>query len=161
MSLMMNHSCCKQITEIEDVHNTSALYTRHFAGCLIRTQDGRLLLQQRGHDWDRFPGVIATFGGQVDPGEEPEQGMARELLEELGANVQLPDLVRLGAFTKRGLSRALIHAFWWEDSLATITGCYEGHPAYFKNAQEILATENITPDVYWIVMTCLKRGLIS
>ena len=136
-------------------------YGRQFAGCLIKTHDGRLLLQQRGDNWDRFPGMLATFGGQVDAGETPLQGMVRELGEELGAEIEDSEILFLGAFTKVGLDDALIHAYWWHDRAGSISGCYEGDPAFFDGAVEIFSKDNITPDVYWIVNQCLELGLLS
>lgn len=146
---------------LRDVDRPPADYQRHFAGCLIKSHDGRLLLQKRGHNWDRFPDCLATFGGQIDAGESYAAGMARELAEELGANFNPEQAVYLGAFCKDGLEDALIHAFWWHDHANTIAGCYEGEPAYFDNAAEILKQDQITPDVYWIVQQCLIRGLLT
>lgn len=136
-------------------------YQRHFAGCLVKTHDGRLLLQKRGADWDRFPGMLATFGGQLDAGEAPIDGIKRELAEELGAKFGSDEALYLGAFTKVGLENALIHAYWWHDARASISGCYEGEPAYFDDAEQILAQAEITPDVFWIVNICLSRALIA
>jgi len=135
--------------------------TRYFAGCLIKTHDGRLLLQQRGKHWDRFPDTLASFGGQIDAGESYLEGMARELAEELGAKFSEDQAVYLGAISKAGLDNALIHAFWWHDQANSISGCYEGEPAYFNDAAAILAQHNITADVYWIVKQCLSKGLID
>lgn len=135
-------------------------YRRRFAGCLIKTHDGRLLLQKRGRHFDRFPNSLATFGGQVDAGESPIQGMARELAEELGAKFMVEDALFLGALTKDGLENALIHAYWWHDKANSITGCYEGEPALFDTAADILQQQQITPDVYWIVKRCMAMGLV-
>lgn len=151
------HPFEKQITAVA---SPQAEYERYFAGCLIKTHDGRLLLQLRGKNWDRFPDTLATFGGQIDAGESCVEGMARELAEELGAKFRMDEAVYLGAFTKAGLENALIHAFWWHDQENSITGCYEGEPAYFADAADILSQTNITPDVYWIVKQCLSRGLM-
>lgn len=151
-----------QLVTVVDVDQLSLEdYPRHFAGCLIKTHDGRLLLQKRGADWDRFPGMLATFGGQLDAGEAPIDGIRRELAEELGAKLGSDEALYLGAFTKLGLEHALIHAYWWHDANASISGCYEGEPAYFDNADQILGQLEITPDVFWIVNTCLSRALIT
>lgn len=148
----------QSITRVVDPQHSD--YARHFAGCLITTHNERLLLQQRGKNWDRFPDTLATFGGQIDAGESFVEGMTRELAEELGARFTMDEAIYLGAITKAGLDNALIHAFWWHDRANSINGCYEGEPAYFANAAEILRQNNITPDVYWIVKDCLTRGLI-
>lgn len=149
------------VSPVDTQQLTLFTYGRQFAGCLIKTYDGRLLLQQRGDNWDRFPGMLATFGGQVDADETQEEGMARELREELGAELSVGELVFLGAFTKVGLDDALIHAYWWHDKEGSISGCYEGEPTYFNDAVEILSKDTITPDVFWIVNRCLEQGLLS
>lgn len=135
-------------------------YQRHFVGCLVITQSGQLLLQKRDNHCERFPGMLATFGGQIDPGETAEQGLIRELHEELGAQVSRDDLLALGAITKTGLDKALIHAYCWQDNKDSITGCYEGSPAFFNSAIEILKQPSLTADAHWIVIECVKRQLI-
>lgn len=151
------HPLAKLISEVDPRQGS---YQRHFAGCLIKTHDDKLLLQKRGSHFDRFANTLATFGGQIDAGESHLEGMARELTEELGANFVGEAAVYLGALVKVGLDNALIHVFWWHDKDSSITGCYEGEPAYFDNAAEILKQENITPDVYWIVNRCVELGLV-
>lgn len=149
-----------QISVIDHLPIRYEDYQRHFAGCLVITQSGQLLLQKRDSHCERFPGMLATFGGQVDQGETAEQGLIRELHEELGAKVNRDGLLALGAITKRGLDNALIHAYCWRDDKGSIRGCYEGSPAFFKSAIEILDQPNITADAHWIVIECVKRGLI-
>ena len=59
---------------------------------VIRGDDGRILLARRnpggphGGLWE-FP------GGKVEPGEEPKAALAREILEELGAEVSVEERV--------------------------------------------------------------------
>ncbi|MGZ5580374.1 MAG: NUDIX domain-containing protein [Methylobacter sp.] len=149
-----------QISVIDHLPIRYEDYQRHFAGCLVITQSGQLLLQKRDSHCERFPGMLATFGGQVDRGETAEQGLIRELHEELGAKVNRNGLLALGAITKRGLDNALIHAYCWRDDKGSITGCYEGSPAFFKSVIEILDQPNITADAHWIVTECVKRRLI-
>lgn len=54
------------------------------AAALIVTPDGRYLMQHRD---DKpgifFPGFWGCFGGAIEPGENPEQAIRRELSEEL------------------------------------------------------------------------------
>lgn len=55
------------------------------AGALIA--DGRVLLGLRHPDRSSFPSVWDVPGGHVEPGESVEQGLVRELHEELGVEV--------------------------------------------------------------------------
>ncbi|CAL7959144.1 hypothetical protein GAMM_100020 [Gammaproteobacteria bacterium] len=64
--------------------------------CVVVTKDNKIILQKRGDNWNRFPGYLASFGGQVESGETPMQALIRELNEELGAQVKESDVVSLG-----------------------------------------------------------------
>lgn len=150
----------KKITVIDTQNLDYTDYGRHFTGALVATHDGQLLLQKRGDNWDRFPGMLATFGGQLDSGETPEQGLIRELNEELGAKVNISNAVFLGAVTKSDLKNALIHGYFWHDQEATITGCYEGEFAFFSRISDILRQPNVTSDARWIVNECVSKGLL-
>ena len=56
----------------------------------IIIKDGRVLAAQRGYgsykDWWEFP------GGKIKPGESPERAVAREIREELRADIRVGDL---------------------------------------------------------------------
>jgi isopentenyldiphosphate isomerase len=52
-------------------------------------RSGRMYLQKRGADKDRFPGRWDTsVGGHVSPGESPDQAILREAAEELGLDLE-------------------------------------------------------------------------
>jgi isopentenyl-diphosphate delta-isomerase type 1 len=54
---------------------------------------GRLYLQKRAADKDRFPGRWDTsVGGHVAPGESPEAAIRREAREELGIDLSDPSV---------------------------------------------------------------------
>jgi 8-oxo-dGTP pyrophosphatase MutT (NUDIX family) len=54
------------------------------AAALLGTPDGRYLMQLRdGNPEISFPDFFCLFGGEMEPGEEPEAGLRRELHEEL------------------------------------------------------------------------------
>lgn len=58
---------------------------RPVAGALLWRGDGTVLLQHR----DAKPGIVESgkwslFGGGIEPGEDPETAMLRELGEEIG-----------------------------------------------------------------------------
>jgi 8-oxo-dGTP pyrophosphatase MutT (NUDIX family) len=51
---------------------------------LLVLDDGRYLMQLRDNKPDIFfPNLWGLFGGAVDPGEDPETALRRELMEEL------------------------------------------------------------------------------
>lgn len=54
------------------------------AAALIRIDDGRYLMQLRDDKPGVFyPGHWGLFGGEIEPGEDPETALRRELTEEL------------------------------------------------------------------------------
>lgn len=58
-------------------------------------RDGTVLMQQRG--FDAAHGGLWEFpGGKLEPGETPEQAAVRELHEELGIVLAIPDLDPVG-----------------------------------------------------------------
>lgn len=58
------------------------------AAAVLVTPDGRYLMQLRDNNPEiSFPGFFCLFGGELEPGEEPEAGLRRELAEELELEV--------------------------------------------------------------------------
>jgi 8-oxo-dGTP diphosphatase len=63
---------------------------RRVAGVILH-RGGRVLLQLRDARPDiPWPDTWAIFGGHLDPGEDPEDGAAREMAEELGLLLKPP-----------------------------------------------------------------------
>lgn len=59
------------------------------AGCIIRAADtGRMLVGLRSAEVDE-PLTWGTWGGAVDPGEDPEMAVRREVAEETGYSGEL------------------------------------------------------------------------
>jgi len=55
-------------------------------------RSGRMYLQKRASDKDRYPGCWDTsVGGHAAPGESPEQAIRREAREELAIDLDDPD----------------------------------------------------------------------
>lgn len=58
------------------------------ASALIRTSDGNFIMFRRAYTKDAFPGLFGSVGGCVQAGESYEMGFAREVLEEIGLDIQ-------------------------------------------------------------------------
>jgi len=75
----------------------------------VMEKDGRVLIAQRrkggrlGEKWE-FP------GGKVEPGEEPEQALKRELREELGITAEIGEFLCSSSYDYPHLSVEL-HAY--------------------------------------------------
>ena len=76
------------------------VFSRSSVGCLVLSQDGKIILQERDKDCQTFPGRLATFGGGIEKNELPVQTLVRELKEELGAEVNVRDVISLGMLTE-------------------------------------------------------------
>lgn len=133
----------------------------HGVECVILTQDRKILLQQRGNDWQRFPGYLANFGGQINHNETPIQALIRELHEELGAKVDVADVVSMGAITEAATNHCdLIYIYFWHDKNGTITGCYEGEALHFDNIQTIFNQPKVMDSVRWSLCECQRCQLL-
>lgn len=55
----------------------------HIAVGIIRNAQGEIFITRRGGD-SHLAGLWEFPGGKIEPGESPEQGLCRELLEETG-----------------------------------------------------------------------------
>ncbi|MBI3901081.1 MAG: NUDIX hydrolase [Chlamydiia bacterium] len=55
------------------------------AGCYLEYANSLLLLQQSAKKQE--PGTWGVPAGKIDPGESPEEGACRELLEETGIDI--------------------------------------------------------------------------
>lgn len=56
----------------------------HEVACALIVRSQKILLGLRSATREFYPGVWDVFGGHVEPGEQHEQTMIRELQEELG-----------------------------------------------------------------------------
>lgn len=66
------------------------------AGILLVNARNEVLLQLRDNTPGiRYPRHWTTLGGHLKPGETPEQGLLRELQEEIGRTVERPRLFRV------------------------------------------------------------------
>jgi 8-oxo-dGTP diphosphatase len=155
MSQLIESILQVELTKINESH-----FKHRYASSIVLTQDHKILLQQRGSDWVRFPGALSTFGGRVEIGESPMQALIRELHEELGARVKESDVVSLGAITEAITNHCeLVYVYFWQDKLGTITGCYEGEARYYDNVEAALKHPHVMDYVRWLLRA--RRDLIE
>jgi 8-oxo-dGTP pyrophosphatase MutT (NUDIX family) len=84
------------------------------------------------------PGCWALFGGHLEPGEDPEQGLKRELLEEIG---YAPPVVNLfGKYPRLGVIRYVFQAELSVDIDALKLG--EGWDMAFVSVEDIQKGES-------------------
>lgn len=75
-------------------HPPMSEITHHYAGVVVYTESGMIIGQQRddipGID---NPGMVGTFGGALNPGEDPQVAAWRELIhEETNLDKEVSDL---------------------------------------------------------------------
>jgi len=54
---------------------------------ILINADNKVLLQHRADNLERYPGYWGFFGGGIEEGETPEEGLVREMFEESGYKV--------------------------------------------------------------------------
>jgi|AGTN01.1.fsa_nt_gi ADP-ribose pyrophosphatase len=134
------------------VTDRSPLFPDDGVGVILTGPDGRYLLQLRD---DKpgifFPGHWGCFGGAVDPGEDADQAMVRELFEELGLAVQAADLRRFSHFTfdlgfcgVGTIYRAVYEMVLDEAHMAALR-LGEGSALRLFSAEEVLRDVTLTP----------------
>jgi len=69
----------------QHIAKEATLASRPAVALAILQQDGKFLMQLRDDNPNiLYPGHWGFFGGHIEPGETPEIGVRRELLEEIG-----------------------------------------------------------------------------
>lgn len=137
-------------------------YRERFVGCVVLTQNNKIMLQQRGHDFVMYPDYLCEFGGRIEVKEKPIDALVRELKEELGAKVSQADVLSFGAIVEPMSNYSeLVHTYFWHDKQGSITGCYEGVPKYFDSVADVLKYPKITDGLRWLLGQCQKQGLLK
>jgi 8-oxo-dGTP diphosphatase len=85
---------------------------------------GEVLMQHRTADAPRFPEYWMFFGGEIEAGETPIQGVTRECMEELGYALLDPQLLKTMHYSHLGTPYT-VHVFVEEYDGRQLT-LYEG-----------------------------------
>jgi len=126
------------------------------------TQNNKIMLQQRGHDFVTYRDYLCEFGGKIEADELPIQALTRELNEELGAIVDAADVTYFGAITEAMSEHTeLVHTYFWHDKKGTISGCYEGTAKYFDDVSAIFPIRKKTDCLRWLLEQCQQNGLLK
>jgi 8-oxo-dGTP diphosphatase len=75
--------------------------------CALIVESGRLLIMQHGPA-SMHPGMWEFPGGKVDPGENPEEALHREIREELNIEVAIHASLSVSEYSYPGKSIRLI-----------------------------------------------------
>lgn len=113
----------------------------------ILYKDGQLLMQLRDNiPTILYPGKWGFFGGHIENGEVPKEGIKRELLEEIGYTP--PELKEFGCFSDDKVARHIFYAplsveldqlelnEGWDMALLTPQEIYKGE-AFSKKANGV------------------------
>ena len=142
--------------EPEEKVNTSV-----FTSCFIVDSKGNLILQKRGDNWPRYPGFISMFGGEVNLGETPREGLVRELKEELGVNVSSEHLRFLGLVTEASSNyEEQVYEYFWHADIE-FSVCNEGEIIRFASLSDLKSSARLMDDVVWAIDECKKLDLVK
>ncbi|MCI5060920.1 MAG: NUDIX hydrolase [Alphaproteobacteria bacterium] len=144
-----------------DANTPSDKFSANLADCVILTKNNRLLMQQRPDNWKNHAGVLNIFGGHIEKGETIQDGLIRELREELGAVVKPKDVTFIGTITEDWTNHTeAVHIHFWHDKEGTITGCYECEAIEYNSAEEALKHPKIMDYAAWALNQCKTLNLI-
>lgn len=60
----------------------------YYSSAIIVNGNNEVLLQKKDLNYKKGPGKWALFGGVIEPGETPYVAIKRELIEEIGINLE-------------------------------------------------------------------------
>ena len=119
----------------------------------IITDSGKIFATQRGYgdykDFWEFP------GGKMEPGETPQQALARELREELSVEVDVGEFVCTVEYDYPGFHLTM-HCFYCSVTGGTLT-LLEHEAAKWLNMEQIHSVDWLPADV--VVVNALEKNI--
>jgi 8-oxo-dGTP pyrophosphatase MutT (NUDIX family) len=120
---------------------------RKYSGALLITDSGSVLLQQRDKNPGIInPGMITTFGGTFEEGEEPMECVIRELKEETNLDPKAEDLLFYDTFEKTEPDGSDTEIYMFEFKIGSTEGLeiYEGEGYVEFNKEDDLSKYNLS-----------------
>lgn len=119
----------------------------------IITDNGKIFATQRGYgdykDFWEFP------GGKMEPGETPQQALARELREELSVEVDVGEFVCTVEYDYPGFHLTM-HCFYCSVTGGTLT-LLEHEAARWLDMEQIHSVDWLPADV--VVVNALEKNM--
>jgi 8-oxo-dGTP diphosphatase len=137
--------------------NLSARLARTTVGVILVNAVGQILMQLRDDiPTIADPGCWVVPGGVIDPGETPEEGARRELLEETGYRAgRLVEAYERVLERPEGYAERQFYFVGSYDGAQALT-CYEGQALRFQD-RAVLPGLKTSPDLAGIILDCLAR----
>ena len=133
---------------------------------ILVTEAGEYLLQRRDERPDIwFPGFVGLFGGSLEDGEEPEEGLRREIHEELGYRIREARFFTQIAFDLRRWDHGvkLVYAYEVPVTRADISTMvlYEGAGMELYGADRVMAADRLTPYDAFVISLHLSQQIVA
>lgn len=114
---------------------------RDVAVILLYNKENKILFQHRTDDAPSLPGCWAFFGGGIEDGETPEEGIVRETKEELGYTLGTVSPVYVQDFLRDpedpAYSKKYIFVEPYDETQSIILGEGQGY-AWYKISETYL-----------------------
>lgn len=123
------------------------------AAIVMRDADGRILVVRK-HGTTRF----MLPGGKIEPGESPEACAIREAHEELGVELDVTGLIRLGEWTAPAANESgrTVHGHIYEHPwVAGAAACQEIDEVLWLSPDEARSRTDLAP----LFQTCVLPAL--
>ena len=113
-------------------------------GVLLKTKEGKLLLQKRDNNTKINPNVIAPFGGGLKEGESFKECAYREIKEELGIDIDKSKLIEIGHFESHIYKEKKIKMFYIDEISRKNLELQEGERIIEISIDEALKNKQVT-----------------
>ncbi|MFA6255624.1 MAG: NAD-dependent DNA ligase LigA [Candidatus Absconditabacterales bacterium] len=111
---------------------------------ILETKDGKYLFQKRDHNTKASPGKITLFGGSTEKNESHEEGIIREIQEELEGKIDKKDLVEIGNFASHVVKDKYIKIFYISGIDETKLTIHEGESMEILSLEEAEKSKEVT-----------------